>query len=128
MREVKHWGVFAKGIKVFVVGLLLLFGQKRRGRCVEVYFVPKPGSDKAKHYRCHPSYGHNTKDCWALKDKIEELIQTGYLAQFVKRPNHNPVGARPRGHQDDHHRSQDEDQRKNRVEESGQQRRHQQRR
>jgi len=41
--------------------------------------------DKIKHYRYNRNHGHNTEDCWALKDKIEELIQAGYLAQFVKK-------------------------------------------
>ena len=37
----------------------------------------------------------------ALKDKIEEFIQVRYLAQFVKRPDNHPEGARPGGHQDE---------------------------
>ncbi|KAH1221831.1 hypothetical protein GmHk_12G035160 [Glycine max] len=41
---------------------------------------PRPGLDKTKNYRYHHNYGHNTEDCWALKDKMEKLIQVGYLA------------------------------------------------
>ena len=59
---------------------------------------PRPGSDTTKYYRYHRGIGHNTKDCWALKDKIEKLIQVGYLAQFVKRPDNHQARARPRGH------------------------------
>lgn len=48
-------------------------------------FPSKFRLNRTKHYRYHCSYGQNTEDCWALKDKIEELIQARYLAQFVKR-------------------------------------------
>ncbi|KAG5020387.1 hypothetical protein JHK87_016242 [Glycine soja] len=60
--------------------------------------------------------------------QIKEQIQAGYLAQFVKKPDNNPAGARPRGHQDDHHRSQDEDRRRDKTKERSRQRRNQQRR
>ena len=50
---------------------------------------PRPGSDATKYNRYHRGIDHNTKDCWALNDKIEELIQAGYLAQFVKKPNNH---------------------------------------
>ena len=33
-----------------------------------------------KYCKYHHNIGHNIEDCGALKDKIEELIQTGYLA------------------------------------------------
>ena len=32
------------------------------------------GLDATKYYRYHHCTGHNDEDCWALKDKIEELI------------------------------------------------------
>ena len=35
---------------------------------------PRSGSDTTKYYKYHHNIGHNSKDCWALKDKIEELI------------------------------------------------------
>ncbi|KAH1188507.1 hypothetical protein GmHk_U059439 [Glycine max] len=41
---------------------------------------PKSGLDATKYCRYHHGIGHNTEDCWALKDKIKELIQAGYLA------------------------------------------------
>ncbi|KAL5142306.1 hypothetical protein HKD37_09G025514 [Glycine soja] len=59
---------------------------------------PRPRSDATKYCRYHCGIGHNTKDCWALKDKIEELIQAEYLAQFVKRPDSNQAGPRLEGH------------------------------
>ncbi|KAG4991430.1 hypothetical protein JHK87_024887 [Glycine soja] len=49
----------------------------------------RPSLDRTKYCRYHHNHGHNIKDCWALKDKIEELIQAGYLAQFVEKPNKN---------------------------------------
>jgi len=37
--------------------------------------LPTPrNADTNKHCRYHQNYGHNTDECWALKDKIEELI------------------------------------------------------
>ena len=53
----------------------------------------------------HRGISHNTKDCWALMDKIEELIQAWYLAQFVKRLDNHQAEARPRGHQQEQHRN-----------------------
>ena len=41
--------------------------------------------DTAKRCQYHRNFGHTTKGCQALKDKIEELIQAGHLRQFVKR-------------------------------------------
>ena len=35
MKEVKHWGIKI-GLKLSMVGMLLLFRQNHRGRCVEV--------------------------------------------------------------------------------------------
>jgi len=78
---------------------------------------PRPRLDKTKHCRCHHNHGHNTEDCWALKDKIEELIYVGYLAQFVKKPDDNQIGGMFGGHQDDHHKSQNADRRRDQMEE-----------
>ena len=36
------------------------------------------------HY--HKDHGHDTSDCYELKDKIEELIQKGELRQYVCEP------------------------------------------
>ncbi|KAG5026682.1 hypothetical protein JHK86_022596 [Glycine max] len=88
----------------------------------------KLGLDKTKYYRYHHRYGYNIEDCWALKDKIEELIQAGYLAQFVKRTNIHSARARHGGHQEDQHRNQDVDRRRDRVEDRGRQRLYQQKR
>ena len=41
---------------------------------------PRPRLDKTKYCRYDCSYDHNTKDCWALKDKIKELMWAGYIA------------------------------------------------
>ena len=35
---------------------------------------PMRGSDAIRYYRYHRGIGHNTEHCWALKDKIKELI------------------------------------------------------
>ncbi|KAH1188315.1 hypothetical protein GmHk_U059732 [Glycine max] len=47
--------------------------------------------DTTKYCRYHCGIGHNIKDYRALKDKIEELIQASYVAQFVKRPDNHQV-------------------------------------
>jgi len=47
--------------------------------------TPTPQSaHQTKHCRYHRNFGHTTGDCWALKDKIEELIQAGHLRHFVQ--------------------------------------------
>ena len=34
----------------------------------------RPRLEETKYCSYHHNYGHNTKDCWALKDKTKELI------------------------------------------------------
>ncbi|KAL0401632.1 UNVERIFIED_CONTAM: hypothetical protein Slati_4193100 [Sesamum latifolium] len=36
-----------------------------------------------KFYRFHNDYGHTTEECRYLKNKIEKLIQNGYLQEYV---------------------------------------------
>ena len=43
-----------------------------------------PNADQTKHCRYHRNFGHTTEDCWALKDKIEELVQANHLRRFVQ--------------------------------------------
>lgn len=73
---------------------------------------PRPGMDITKHCRYHRNHGHNTIDCWSLKDKIKELIQAGYLARLLKKPNNNKTGGLPggSGKNDDHHKRRDNEQ------------------
>ncbi|KAH1249416.1 hypothetical protein GmHk_05G012764 [Glycine max] len=51
--------------------------------------LPRPRLDRTKHYRYYHNHDHNIEDCWALRDKIKELIQAKYLAQFVKKLDEN---------------------------------------
>ena len=67
---------------------------------------------KIQILKYHHSYDHNTKEYWALKDKIEEFIQVAYLAQFVKRPDSHVAGARLGGHQKDQHRNHEAEKRR----------------
>ncbi|KAG5038121.1 hypothetical protein JHK86_018961 [Glycine max] len=69
---------------------------------------PRMGLDKTTYYEDHHSYGHNTKDCCALKDKIEELIQTRYLAKFVKRLENHQARERLEGNQEDQHKIEED--------------------
>ncbi|KAL0405545.1 UNVERIFIED_CONTAM: hypothetical protein Slati_3868400 [Sesamum latifolium] len=41
----------------------------------------RPQSDKFFHF--HNDYGHTTEECRHLKNKIERLIQNGYLQEYV---------------------------------------------
>ena len=41
-------------------------------------------ADRSKKCRYHKNTGHSTKECQALKDKIEELIQAEHLCCFVR--------------------------------------------
>ncbi|XP_014624202.1 uncharacterized protein [Glycine max] len=87
---------------------------------------PRSGLDVTKYYRYHRGIGHNIEYCWALKDKIKEIIQAGYLTQFVKRPDNHQVGPRLGGHPKEQHRNHEAD--KRRAEDQGRQRHQQQRR
>ncbi|XP_068479118.1 uncharacterized protein [Phaseolus vulgaris] len=41
-------------------------------------------ADHSKRCQYHKNHGHHTEECIALKDRIEELIQTGQLKRFVR--------------------------------------------
>jgi len=82
--------------------------------------LPRSGSDITKYCKYHHGIDHSTEDCLALKDKIEELIQVGYVAQFFKRLENHQAGARPGGHQEEQHKNQEANRR--RVEDRGRQR------
>lgn len=42
--------------------------------------------DKSKHCQFHHDYGHDTDECFELKEEIEAFIQRGQQRQFVSRP------------------------------------------
>jgi len=53
--------------------------------------IPPPRKEKTperadhnKHCQYHKNHGHQTEECVALKDRIEELIQAGQLKRFIK--------------------------------------------
>lgn len=50
---------------------------------------PTPGADRSKYRRYHRVTSHNIENCSTLKDKIEKLIQKGYLQKIVKHPSHD---------------------------------------
>ena len=61
----KHWGVF--------------------GELTSLKTNPQHRNhNRYCHY--HKDHGHDTSDCYELKDKIEELIQKGELRQYLCKP------------------------------------------
>ena len=40
---------------------------------------------KDKYYRFHRDHGHDTADCYDLKQQIEALIKQGKLQRFVRK-------------------------------------------
>jgi len=59
---------------------------------LSVDLIPTPrrvmsleNADRSRKCWYHRNSGHTTKECQALKDKIEELIQDGHLCQYVER-------------------------------------------
>ena len=49
--------------------------------------TPFGRKNKNKYCRYHRDYGHDTEDCFELKEEIEALIRRGQLRHFVARPN-----------------------------------------
>lgn len=43
--------------------------------------------DKQCYCFFHRDHGHMTKDCWQLKNEIENLIRNGFLSEFVNDPS-----------------------------------------
>ena len=85
---------------------------------------PRSRLTRAKYSRYHYSHDHITKDCWALKENIEERIRVKHLSHFIKWMDNHLAGVRPGGHQEDQHRNHDADRKRDRVEDRGRQRHH----
>ncbi|RWW29874.1 hypothetical protein GW17_00005585 [Ensete ventricosum] len=59
--------------------------------------VPNPmrnvGRDRGRYCRFHRDYRHDTKECYDLKNHIEDLIRWGHLNRFIRRsPSLCPKG------------------------------------
>lgn len=56
----------------------------------------KPDSNnrrnRDKYCRYHRDYGHDTNDCYNLKNLIEAMIRRGQLANYVRRENQERQG------------------------------------
>ena len=48
--------------------------------------TPNKFKNKEKFCAYHNEVGHNTSECWALRDAIEDLIQRGQLRDYVITP------------------------------------------
>ncbi|XP_077215667.1 uncharacterized protein LOC143850294 [Tasmannia lanceolata] len=59
--------------------------------------------DPSKYCRFHKDHGHDTDECWQLKEEIEQLIGRGYLKKYIRtdgrkqeRREKSPRGRSPR--------------------------------
>ncbi|KAG5149293.1 hypothetical protein JHK82_016174 [Glycine max] len=75
---------------------------------------PRSRLTRAKYSRYHYSHDHITKDCWALKENIEERIRVKHLSHFIKWMDNHLAGVRPGRHQEDQHRNHDADRKRDR--------------
>ncbi|KAL3626527.1 hypothetical protein CASFOL_030076 [Castilleja foliolosa] len=48
--------------------------------------------NRDKYCRYHRDYGHDTNDCYNLKNLIEAIIRRGQLANYVRRENQERQG------------------------------------
>jgi len=53
-----------------------------------------PNADMTKYCHYHRNHGH-TKDCKALKDKIEELVCASHFRRFIGRADHSSRSRQP---------------------------------
>ncbi|XP_027172229.1 uncharacterized protein LOC113771880 [Coffea eugenioides] len=54
--------------------------------------TPRNKRNQDRYCAFHRDVGHDTEGCWALRKEIEDLIQRGFLGQFVRpgRPGQGP--------------------------------------
>jgi len=52
-----------------------------------------PNADTTRQYRYHGNFGHSTKECTTLRDKIKELIQAKHFQRFVVCGNGSKQGS-----------------------------------
>ncbi|KAL8534710.1 hypothetical protein ACS0TY_010663 [Phlomoides rotata] len=50
----------------------------------------RPKSDKFCHF--HNEYGHDTNNCFHLRDEIERMIQASHLKEFIYQDRQSPRG------------------------------------
>ncbi|XP_052176598.1 uncharacterized protein LOC127790906 [Diospyros lotus] len=63
--------------------ILLALEDKDYLRCLPPLRSPPNTQNKRKYCRFHRDHGHVTEDCIQLKEEIRELINRGYLRDFV---------------------------------------------
>jgi len=59
---------------------------------VKLSKIAKHDTDSLEIGRCsfHDSRGHTTLHCWALKKHLEEVVQCGYLDEFILDSEEDP--------------------------------------
>ncbi|RRT67458.1 hypothetical protein B296_00015548 [Ensete ventricosum] len=51
--------------------------------------------DRKRYCRFHRDYGHDTEECYDLKNQIEDLIHRGHLNRYIMKPREPSL--RPKG-------------------------------
>ena len=54
--------------------------------------------DNSKYCRYHKDHGHETDNCWKLKEEIEKLIQRDQLRQYVNKKKDTPPKVKEKDH------------------------------
>ncbi|KAI3458805.1 hypothetical protein Pfo_015468 [Paulownia fortunei] len=81
----KEGGGFVRKLKPKERPLLPVPGEPRQYTPLVAPRAPAPTKPKSNLFCAfHNEYGHNTEECWHLKDEIERMIRKGWLDDWIK--------------------------------------------
>ncbi|RWV81460.1 hypothetical protein GW17_00057117 [Ensete ventricosum] len=49
------------------------------------------GRDRGCYCRFYRDYGHDTEECYDLKNQIEDLIRHGHLDRYIEKPHESSL-------------------------------------